>query len=143
MPDKTIEPENAVLVEQIIDDWMSDKEKILSLLAEDCTYVVGTGRAGVVPFYGTFRGREGVQQFFRLHDAAQVTVRCMKPPPARYALANDKVVVSGVSTYRILKTGKTYESYWVLIWRMSAGRIAGLHFLFDDEVLEAQYRTTS
>ena len=128
-------PDNTKFIEKIIDHWLSNKAKILSYLTSDCVYVVGTGKGGSVPFYGTYRGRRGVQKFFRLHDDAQQTIKCRKPPRKNYVVANDKITVSGASTYRIVRSGQTYESYWILIWQIRNNRIAGLRFLFDDEVL--------
>jgi ketosteroid isomerase-like protein len=132
-------PDNAAFIDQIIEHWFTDKQRILDHLADDCVYVVGTGETSRVPFYGTFRGRARVAEFFRLHDDSQNTIKCFKPPRSHYAVANDKVVVSGNSTYRIVPSGATYDSYWVLVWQVRDGRIAGLHFMFDDEILKAQF----
>ena len=99
-------PDNTKFIEKIIDHWLSNKVRILEYLASDCVYVVGTGAAGSVPFYGTYRGRRGVEKFFRLHDKAQQTIRCRKPSRKNYAIANDTVAVSGATGHGSCQTRK-------------------------------------
>ncbi|MCG8695735.1 MAG: nuclear transport factor 2 family protein [Minwuiales bacterium] len=125
---------NIDLAERAIDLWLRSKKEILQYLTEDCVYeITPGGTEDVVPHHGIYKGPKGVADFFNTNDDSVETERCSRPPRSQYVAVGDKVVVTGSSTFRIVSSGVRYESYWVLIWTIRDGKIAGLKMLFDED----------
>lgn len=125
---------NIKLVERVIDLWLQSKKEILQYLTDDCVYEITPGSTEpIVPHHGTYHGPKGVADFFGKNDDSVETKKCSRPPPSQYVAVGDKVVVAGSSTYEIVRSGVQYDSYWVLIWKIRDGKIAGLKMLFDED----------
>ncbi len=76
-----------------------------------------------VPWAGTRRGRDGVEDFFRVvAEAAEVEVF----EPRAFVAAGDRVVVLGFERLRIRATDRTYEAHWAHAFTLRDGEIA--HF---------------
>ena len=92
---------------------------ILNALAEDVEWYEPPG--GEAPFKGTYRGREGVGQFFTwLAEAVEVE----SFEPREFYAQGNTVVALGRYRFRARKTGKAYETDWTMVWRFRDGEVA-------------------
>lgn len=90
----------------------------------------------IVPFAGTFHGKQGVRQFFMTMAGAQ---EYMRFEPREFVAENDTVVVLGDLQARIHATGQTYESPWIHVFRLRDGQIASFQHLSDTAASERAY----
>lgn len=81
-----------------------------------------------IPFAGHFHGKKGIAQFFAKLNAAVQSVRF---EPRQFIAERDKVVVSGVSTWRAKATGITYDNPWVHIFTIRDNKVALFEAYFD------------
>lgn len=104
---------------------------ILNALTEDVEWREPPG--GEAPFKGTYRGREGVGQFFTwLAEAVEVEAF----EPREFYPGNDAVVALGRYRFRSRKTGKAYETDWTMVWRFRDGKVARFE-IYKDSAAEA------
>ena len=84
-----------------------DIPAVLELLTDD---VVWTEQGpSVIPFAGTFRGREGIAEFFTLLDE---TLEFEQFEPHKFVGQGDTVVVVGYERSLAKPTGRTFEEEW-------------------------------
>ncbi len=81
-----------------------------------------------LPFSGTYRGREGIEQFHAQMAAALMVERFEL---RRFIDCGSRVVVIGRGRSTVRATGKTLDIGWVQVWRVNEGRITGLRNYFD------------
>jgi ketosteroid isomerase-like protein len=76
-----------------------------------------------VSWSGTFKGHDGLQKFFT--TLAQETEFEIFEPRS-FTSEGDTVSVQGYEKVRSKRTGKTYESDWVQVFKLSGGKVT--HF---------------
>lgn len=76
-----------------------------------------------LPVSGTFRGREGVAQFF---EAVAATWEFEEFEPREFIAQGDRVVALGFYRARSRATGRTMESHWAMAFRLRDGKLT--HF---------------
>ena len=74
-----------------------------------------------IPWAGTFRGHEGVGQFF---GTLAQTAHLEALEPRNFFAQGDKVVVLGHERLRIKSTNRSYESHWAHWFTVGGGKIA-------------------
>ena len=111
-----------------------DFNALMDLLAPDVTWRIPSMPA--VPFAGTWRGREGVREFFQTVAAAQETVEFA---PEAFIAEGQTVVVLGNFVNRVASTGKTARSAWAQIWTVEAGKLASMHEYVDTLAVNSAY----
>ena len=96
-----------------------DIPAVLELLTDD---VVWTEQGpSVIPFAGTFRGREGIAEFFTLLDE---TLEFEQFEPRKFVGQGDTVVVVGYERSVVKQTGRRFEQEWAHVYTLRAGKIA-------------------
>jgi ketosteroid isomerase-like protein len=86
----------------------------------------------VIPFAGTFRGREGIAEFFTLLDE---TLEFEQFEPRKFVGQGDTVVVVGYERGLVKPTGRTFEHEWAHVYTLRDGKIATGLFLEDTAAL--------
>ena len=103
-----------------------DIPAVLELLTDD---VVWTEQGpSVIPFAGTFRGREGIAEFFTLLDE---TLEFEQFEPRKFVGQGDTVVVVGYERSLAKQTGRTFEQEWAHVYTLRDGKIATGLFIED------------
>lgn len=92
-----------------------------------------------IPFFGTYKGKNQVAQFFTKMDQAQEAIQF---EPQIFIAENDKVVVTGQSIWLVKSTGQRYENPWVHIFTIRDGKVARFQQYNDTAAAEAAYRPT-
>jgi ketosteroid isomerase-like protein len=95
-----------------------DVAGLLALLAEDVEWQIpGPG----LPLAGTYRGHEGVANFFqKLSQEADI----LDFQPREFVADGDHVLVIGWESARVKATGRTAEVDWVMSFTVRNGKIA-------------------
>lgn len=108
---------------------------ILSLNHEDIEWI--SPESDYIPFAGSFHGKEQVAQFFSKIEQTQDAI---KFEPQNFIAEGDKVVVTGVSTWRVKATGLTYDNPWVHVFTLRDGKIARFEQYNHTAAAEAAFR---
>src|SRR5919205_4193036 len=103
-----------------------DIPAVLDLLTEDVEWTMQG--PSVIPFAGTFRGREGIAEFFSLLDE---TLEFEQFEPRQFIGQGDTVVVLGYERDVVKKTGRGFEEDWAHVYTLRDGKIATGLFLED------------
>ena len=112
-----------------------DIRGLLELYHDDAEWI--GPESDIVPFAGRFHGKAGIAQFFTKLDTA---VQAVQFAPQHVIAEGDKVVVSGVSTWRVRLTGRSYDSSWVHIFTLRDGKVATFESYFDTASSERAFR---
>ena len=99
---------------------------VLELLTDDVEWT--EQGPSVIPFAGTFRGREGIAEFFTLLDE---TLEFEQFEPRKFVGQGDTVVVLGYERDVVKQTGRGYEEEWAHVYTLRDGKIATGLFLED------------
>ena len=111
----TIEDENIALVKQLYYAFKrKDMPAILNMSADNAT-MYGPASGGVLPWGGTFHGKEGVAQFFK---SLGQSLEPQQFDLHEYIAQGDKVVVTGYQKGRAKPTGKPYEIEFIHVWKI-------------------------
>src|SRR5262249_16457558 len=108
---------------------------ILASLTDDCTWMQ-SGNPSIIPFAGTFRGKEEIgNKFFGVVPTA-IQILAFEPRDFREA---DNVVICFVHIHgKGIATGKEYDSQVEMHWTFNAqGLVTGFQSLGDTSTLEA------
>ncbi len=102
---------------------------LLSLLAEDVVWdIPGEG----LPLAGTYRGRDGVANFFqKLTQEAEV----LDFQPREFVADGDRVLVVGWERMKVKATGRGAESDWVMAFTIRNGKIATFREYADTKAI--------
>ena len=129
------EQENTRLVQQFYQSQKTgDIESLLNSLARDVQWVVPEMEN--VSFAGTWQGRDGVGQFFRIVSEVQDVVEF---EPEEYIAQGNKVVVPGRFTMRIKATGRNVSSAWAHVWTLENGQITRFYEYVDTAVVSSAH----
>jgi ketosteroid isomerase-like protein len=102
----------------------------------DVTWVCG-GSKEDFPTFGTFKGREGVSQFFRgVSDALEFS----EFSPREFYADRDKVFVLGRYAMTVKKNGRKTGSDWVHIFTFRSGKVSEFHEFNDTAAFATAYR---
>ena len=96
-----------------------DVPGILATLTDDVTWHVAPVENAA--YTGTRHGKAGAADFFGTMAAEEDT---LKFEPREFIAQGDKVAVIGHYEAKVKATGRTYETYWVHVFTMQAGKIA-------------------
>ena len=107
-----------------------DIPAVLELLTDDVEWT--EQGPSVIPFAGTFRGREGIAEFFTLLDE---TLEFEQFEPRKFVGQGDTVVVVGYERGLVKPTGRTFEHEWAHVYTLRDGKIATGLFLEDTATL--------
>jgi ketosteroid isomerase-like protein len=92
-----------------------------------------------VPFAGTWRGREGVREFFRTVRESQEIVEFK---PEQFVAQGDTVVVLGRFVMRVKSTGRESASLWAHVWTIAGGKIAHYREYVDTATVSIAHRAS-
>ena len=124
--------DNVKIVQSVFEAFgRQDIPSILNALAENIEWQEPP--AGEPPFKGTYRGRDGVGRFFQ-GLAKAVEVQAFEP--REFVAHGNAVVALGFYRFRALKTGKSYETNWAMVWRFGDGKIVKFE-IYKDSAAEA------
>lgn len=108
-----------------------DMAKIMSLIAPDATWTYYAPK-DMLPFAGTYKGRDGVAAFFA-NDAKYVEV---KGNDVNELIAEgDKVVVLGQEHGVVRATGKAFDARWTHVFTVKNGQITGFEETIDSAAI--------
>ena len=121
------------LVQQAYADFGSgNTQGILDICTDD---VVWTGYENPgVPFASTFKGKEGVSEFFQ-QLAENVDYSAFEPK--EFFSDNNAVVVLGRHAGTVKKTGKSYDHDWCMVFRFRDEKLYH-YFVFVDTREQAE-----
>ena len=118
---------NVAVVQQAYEAFgRGDIPAVLEFLTDDVEWT--TQGPSVIPFAGTFRGREGVEEFFTLLDE---TLEFEQFEPRKFIGQDDTVVVLGYERDVVKQTGRGFEEQWAHVYTLRDGKIATGLFLED------------
>jgi len=99
---------------------------ITERVTPDCEWVA-TGEG--LPYAGTFRGPQGVAEFFGKLVASENITHF--DPREFYSDGGDNVVVVGSEACTVISTGKPAKTNWCMVFRLRAGKVAYWESHFD------------
>lgn len=130
--------ENKQLVMQGYQQFANrDIQGIMDQCADDVEWF--GAESDVIPFAGSYHGKQGVQQFFTTMAASQEYTSF---EPREFIAENDTVVVLGRLQARIHTSGQTYETPWVHVFKLRDGKIISFQHLADTAASERAYMTS-
>ena len=95
-----------------------DIPAVLELLTDDVEWTMQG--PSVIPYAGTFRGREGVAEFFSLLDE---TIEFEQFEPRKFIGQGDTVVVLGYERDVVKETGRGFEEEWAHVYTLRDGKL--------------------
>ena len=127
--------DNLRLVQEGYGDFArGDVPTLLGKFAEDIEWVVPGSK--INPLAGTYKGRNGVGEFFRLlSERLELTAF----EPRQFIAQGDTVVVLGRETGRVRSTGRTFQSEWAMAFTLRDGKIARYQEYYDTASLDAAF----
>ena len=120
---------NAAIIQQAFDDFANgDIQRIVEKCTDDVTWASYDNQK--VPYAGTFKGKEGVLQFFkRLADSVDYSE--FKPGTFFSDDKQDAVLVHGHHAGKVKLTGKTFSHDWFMEFHLRDGKVYS-YFAFVD-----------
>ena len=120
---------NVQLIQQAFADFGSGNiQGILNILADDVVW--GGYEDPTVPFARTFKGKEGVAQFFKLlSDSVNFT----RFEPREFIGQGERVVALGYNSGTAKKMGKSFESEWSFVFTVHNGKLQSF-FGYNDSL---------
>lgn len=91
----------------------------------------------VLPFAGSFHGKQGIADFFSRLDA---TLQATRFEPREFVAEGDKVVVLGQATWLAKPTGRSFDVPWVHVFTMRDGKVARFEAFTDTAAGERALR---
>ncbi|MBW3665518.1 MAG: nuclear transport factor 2 family protein [Actinobacteria bacterium] len=90
----------------------------------------------VIPFTGTFRGADGVGQFFQSIGANCDVVALQ---PTEFVADDDHVVVVGSETLTAKPTGRSWSTEWAMVWTILEGKVSCLREFHQTHAIAAAF----
>jgi uncharacterized protein len=115
----------------------NDIKGMLALYADDIEW--HGVESELIPFSGVYRGREQVGRFFSELAQAQDV---MMFEPQTFIAEDDKVAVTGRSSWRVKSTGQKYDNPWAHVFTVRDGKVVSFVQYNDTAAAEAAYRPT-
>lgn len=112
-----------------------DLPGLLGCLADDVQFeLIGPN---IVPYFGTYAGREGVEEFFRrLLEHEEV----LEFTPEEFIDGGDTVAVLGREHGRAKATGRDFTVRWVHVFQGRNGRLVRFREYIDTAPMVAAYQ---
>lgn len=96
-----------------------DIPNLMKIYSDNVEWVI-PGPADIIPFAGSYRGHQQVQQFFtKLADAIEFE----QFEPREFIAQGDKVAVLGHSLSRVKATGQMIEEDWMHLFTLQEGKV--------------------
>jgi ketosteroid isomerase-like protein len=110
---------------------------LLALLAEDVEWhIPGAG----LPLAGTYRGRDGVANFFQNLSAEW---EILDFQPREFVAEGDRVLVVGWERAKVKATNRTAEVDWIMSFTVRNGKIAIFREYIDTKALADAHETAA
>lgn len=116
----------------------ADYAGVENLCAEDVVWTIPGPSS--IPYAGTFRGRDGVREFFRILEKHE-RLHSFLADEVIADEARGIVCVTGSEIATAIATGRTFSSRWAEIFRIRDGLIAVFEEHIDTQALAAAYRS--
>ncbi|MDR3614780.1 MAG: nuclear transport factor 2 family protein [Candidatus Obscuribacterales bacterium] len=118
---------------QVVKDFFaamgrSDKEGLLSLVAEDIEWII-PGKDWALA--GTHRGQAGLKDLLQKSSELETSF----PTPPEYVAQGDRVMVIGFAKGRVKATNKTFEDDWVFDITVRNGKLTRIREYIDTQAL--------
>jgi ketosteroid isomerase-like protein len=113
-----------------------DIQAVLNSLSDNVEWIA----PGVEPVAGTYRGKDGVAQFFQ---KVKETVEFSAFEPREYVAQGDRVVALGNYKATAHATGKPYQCDWVMSFTLRDGKVTKFQEFTDTAVIAAALTATS
>src|SRR5437660_10032115 len=134
------EQENTEIVKGIYEAFgRGDIPAILNALAGDIERSV-SGRADGIPYAGTFRGREGVGQFFSVLGE---NVDYSLFEPREFIAQGHRVAVFGHYQGTVKPSGNSVEAEWAMSWTLQDGKATKFRAYDDTAAVVAAFTMPS
>ena len=114
-----------------------DIPAVLDLLTDDVQWTLQG--PSVIPFAGTFRGREGIVEFYSLVGE---TLEFEQFEPREFVAQGDMVVVVGYERSVVKQTGRRFEQEWAHVYTLRDDKIATGRF-FENTAAEVEAFTAA
>lgn len=108
---------------------------LLDLVSDDITWELP--EIENTPFSGKRKGKEAVQEFFRLLDAEQEVVQFT---PIEFITQGDKVVVQGHEEWKTREGGHQFKTDWVHVFTVRNGKITCFKMYLDTAAVAAAHK---
>ena len=126
---------NVALIQDLYAAYVrGDTQFILGSLADQVSWLYHG--ESVVPWAGSYRGREDVARFFATLSSA-VEVELFEPQ--EFVAQGDRVISIGVFGARVKSTGKRLRSKWIFAWTIRDGMVVDYE-QWHDEGMAAGFR---
>ncbi|HEX7183085.1 MAG TPA: nuclear transport factor 2 family protein [Thermoanaerobaculia bacterium] len=125
----------AIVEKAYADFGQGDIPSIISALSPDVEW--REPGAPYVPYGGTYRGHEGVGQFFSKLDGS---LEMLEFEPRDLIEQGDKVVALGHFKARSRPNGNVFETDWTMVWNFSGDKIARFQSFVDTAAVAEAYR---
>jgi ketosteroid isomerase-like protein len=112
-----------------------DVPTLLSAVSDDCVWET-VGPAGKSPFFGVWKGRDGVGKFFQTigtHLTFDLFV------PREFIASGERVVVLGSDHARNKANGKGYQTDFVHVFTVRGGKVVAFREFFDSAAVAAAF----
>ncbi len=117
-----------------------DVRELMMNIADHVDWEAAVGAGSRIPIGGRRRGRQEVEDFFtKLADS----VRYDSFQPQEYIAAGDRVVVTGHQSGTVIRTGRKFDSDWVITLRLREGKIVQFRSFTDTAGLLDAYGVTA
>ena len=137
----TLEERNVATVTEFYDALLAnDLPAILEMVAEDVELeVYGPPE---VPFAGTRRGREGVEEFFRIvSESVARDSEDLSPEFHEFIAQREKVVALGRDRVRCKGGSGIYDSWWIHVFTVREGKLVRMQEFIDSAASQAVFST--
>jgi hypothetical protein len=108
----------------------------LNTLADEVEWFV-PGPKQILPWAGLRKGREQVAQFFAEYTQ---TAETQQFEPREFIAQGERVVVLGYRRDHVKATGRIFESEWVQVFSLRAGKIVSFRGYIDTAAIVAAFR---
>jgi uncharacterized protein len=110
---------------------------LLALMAEDVEWhIPGSG----LPLAGTYRGRDGVANFFqKLTAEADI----LDFQPREFVADGDRVLVVGWERFKVKATNRTTEVDWIMAFTVRNGKVAKFREYTDTKAIATAYESAA
>lgn len=127
------EQENVRVVQEVFAAFgRGDLQAMLGLVGESVEWDIEGPE--VVPYFGAWRGRDGVRDFV---TRLATSVEFERFEPREFLPSGQKVVVTGSERGRVRATGKTFDNDWVIVFTLDGGRVSGCR-IYDNTAAVAE-----
>lgn len=131
------EAQNTKLIQDAFGDFgRGDIPSLLARLDPAIVWHGITGAASYVPTAGIRKGPAAVGDFFKTMSQE---VAYSQFEPREFVAQGDKVIVLGHYAAKVVRTGRTFESDWVMVFTVRNGKLIEFQEFTDSSQLNAAY----